>query len=132
MALSWWERADSLLRERVRDTFGSAVTYTPRNGSPVSVIDEGLSTERPLLAEYTLNYEDVAMAEPTAPSPGPRLEFIVADLIAAGIDASNPGALRGDRVTLSVRDETRTWYVADVADADLGSIYLHLSEREVT
>lgn len=132
MALSDWEMLDESVRETVRDTFGSAVTYTPKDGDPVSTIPAtATSAARPLLCEYTQLWQDVSMSEPTAPSPGPRIEFILADLAAAGIDVADPGSLRGDRVTFSVKGQTRTWYVADVADADLGSVYLHLSEREV-
>jgi hypothetical protein len=126
VALTAWEMLDDGARSVVRDTFGVAVTYTPASGSAVSTLPDG----SPLKGEFTPLYEDTNPSDTAAPASGPRIEFKSSDLAAIGI--TDAATMKGKRVTFAVRSQTRTWYIIDAHDADVGSVYCWLGDREVS
>jgi hypothetical protein len=122
VALTAWEMLDDGARSVVRDTFGVAVTYTPASGPAVSTLPDG----SPLKGEFTPLYEDISASAAAFPASGPRIELKTLDLEAAGITLDKDA---GDRLTFAVRGVSRTYYVVDLIEADVGSVYAMLGEK---
>lgn len=104
--------------EASRDTFGRPVTYTPAGGAPVALV--GTFTPAAQFVSDELGGNESGL---------PRMRFLTADLVAAGITPTSGDKFdgSGDLLQFEVADEARTYRVVKVSRGDRTATTLWLA-----
>lgn len=111
-----------LANRACRDTFSRPVTYTPVGGPAVSTLSDG---ETPLKGEWVPTPSGIGPASPLGDSDDPALKILMEDMADVGITPN----IEGDKVTLVVFDEPRTYRVTKAVPDDVGDWHLALGQR---
>lgn len=102
--------------QAVEDIFGREVVYTPAAGGSASTFR----------ADFQERYE---LLDADGMTVGHSGRVSALDVRATALDALELVPRQGDRVSFSVRDETRTYRIADVRTPAPGSVLLVLGDR---